>query len=264
MSRAKHRRPSPPRSPPPARPPPKFKLRMMSCRRKPPKPKKRPPPWRKPESVEICEEICDLERDIAIHSESPPSGAIDGQCQAHDEKLMTRECDKAGPGKPTTSWTRKRRPAASKKNVPWMKRHTVVDLSHEICDLERDILFHPDFPANTSTRDARALSRAAGRIARAEASQFREGRKPKKLARKQQQRYREGQRQASKMAPPQKPARPSPSRVLSDVDGDDTVCLLFIWVTALKIDAHTGYESRTDRPGFRSCCDSENGPPEAA
>ena len=177
---------------------------MSSSRPRPPKPKKRPPPWRKPESVEFGEEIRGLERDIAIHSDSP-SGADDGQSQAHDAQPRTRECDKAGPGKSTMSWTRKRRPAASKKSVPWMKKYTGVDLSHEICDLERDTVLHPDSPANTSTRDARALSRAAARIARVEASQVREGRKPQKLARKQQQRYREGQRRASKTAPIQKP-----------------------------------------------------------
>ena len=171
---------------------------MSSHKPKPPKPKKRPPPWRKPESVELGEEIRDLERDIAIHSESP-SGANDGQTQVHDAQPGTQERDKAGPGKPTMSWTCKRRRAASMRNpVPWRKKH-IVDLTHEICDLERDIALHPDSPAKTSTRDTRALSRAVGRIARVEASQVWEARKPKRAARKQQQ------RQASEMATPKNP-----------------------------------------------------------
>jgi hypothetical protein len=203
MVRARHRRPPPPPPPPPPLRPPrpsKFRVPIRRCqpdprkyprcimssfKPKPPKPKKRPPPWRKPENVELSEEIRDLERDIAIHSESP-SGANDGQTQAHNAQPGTQECDKAGLEKPTMSWARKRRSAASKKNpVPWRKKHTVVDLSHEICDLERDIALHPDSHANTSTRDARALNRAAGRIARVEASRSREACKPKKAARKQ-------------------------------------------------------------------------------
>src|ERR1700677_1509337 len=205
MVRARHRRPpSPPplRPPrPPKRPPPiRFRtahLRkyqsytMSSYKPKPPKPKKRPTPWRKPENVELSEEIRDLERDIALHSEAP-SGANDGQTQAHDAHPRAQECDKAGPEKPTTPWTRKRRSAASaKKPVPckplpfFPPVMRVVDLSHEICERERDIALYPDSPANTSARDARALNHAAGRIARVEASPVREARKPKKGARKQ-------------------------------------------------------------------------------
>ena len=185
---------------------------MSSRKFKPPKQKKRPPPWRKPEHVELSEEIRGLERDIAIHSE-PPFGATHGQTQAHDVQPGTQECDKAEPEKPTMSWTRKRRRAASMKNpVPWRKKH-LVDLGYEICDLERDIALHPDSPATgaayTSTRDARALSRAARRMALVGASEVREARKPKSAAQKQQQPavtcYREDPRRASEMATPQSP-----------------------------------------------------------
>ena len=80
-------------------------------------------------------------------------------------------------------------------------------------DLDRDIALRPDTPAtgaaDTSTRDARAVSRAARRIALVEASEVREARKPKSAAQKQQQPavtcYREDPRRASEMATPQSP-----------------------------------------------------------
>lgn len=181
---------------------------MSVSRPRPLKPKKRPPPWRKPENVELSEEICDLERNIAIHSE-PPSGGKGGQNQAHDIQPGTQECDKADPKKPTMSWTCKRWRATSLRNpIPWRKKH-LVDFSHEICDLERDIALHPDSPANTSIRDARALSHAAGRIARIEAIQVREAPKLNRAVQKRQQLdmacYHEGPCGTSKMATPQKP-----------------------------------------------------------
>jgi hypothetical protein len=158
---------------------------MSSNKPKPRKPKKRPPPWRKPENVELSKEIRDLECNIAIHSESP-SGANDGQTQDHNAQPGMQEYDNAGPEKPTMLWTCKQQSAASKKDpIPWRKKHTVVDLSHEISDLEHDITLHPDSPTNTSTCNARALNHAACHIAWVEASQVWEAQKPKKAVQKQ-------------------------------------------------------------------------------
>jgi hypothetical protein len=153
---------------------------MSAHKPKPPKPKKRPPPWRKPEGLELSEEIRDLERDIVLHSEAH-SGAKDD----HDERPGVQERDNAETEKPTTSWTRRRRPSSMRNPVPWRK-NTVVDLNQEVCDLERDIARHPHTPANTSTRGVRALNRAARRVARLGTAQAREAQgKPKRATRKQ-------------------------------------------------------------------------------
>ena len=206
MVRAKHMRPIIPKPLPTGHP--RRRLAMMTARaglvspklwskhqaKHRPKRKKWPPPWRKHEDVELGEEVRDLERDLAFHSEAH-SGAKDGQTQAHDERPGAQERDNAETETPTTSWTRRRRSTSTRNPVPKRNpvprknpvprsKNTVVDLSQEICDLDRDIALHPDISANTSPRDTRALNRAAARIARLEAAQVRESRKPKKAMRK--------------------------------------------------------------------------------
>ena len=166
MVRARHRRPP---SPIPERPKPRRRLATMSAsnsRQK--RKKKRPPPWRKPEDVELREEIRDLERDTQ-------SGTQDGQTQVHDER------DRA---EPWNSWVRRRKPSTTEKRVPWMKPSRAVHIRKEIRDLEHDIALHSDTSTSTSTRNARALNRAAGRNARLESAQVRETRRPKKASQK--------------------------------------------------------------------------------
>ena len=194
MVRAKHMRPIIPKPLPTGHP--RRRLAMMTARaglvspklwskhqaKHRPKRKKWPPPWRKPEDVELGEEVRDLERDLAFHSEAH-SGAKDGQTQAHDERPGAQERDNAEAEMPTTSWTRRRRSTSTRNPVPRSK-NTVIDLSQEICDLNRDIALHPDISTNTSPRDTRALNRAAARIAWLEAAQVQESRKPKKAMQK--------------------------------------------------------------------------------
>jgi hypothetical protein len=96
MVRARHRQP-PVRFPSP--PPRRHLGPRMSTMPRPPKPKKRPPHWRKPEDVELSEEVRDLKRDIALHSEAD-SGAKNDQTHAPDKHPGTQEHNKAGTERP--------------------------------------------------------------------------------------------------------------------------------------------------------------------
>ena len=89
-------------------------------------PKKRPPPWRKSEKVELSEELRDLERDIAKHSQpgiqEPQTG------------------NPASISSSTRSKTRRRQRLASAtkpapKKTTVQKQPQVID---DICDLEHD------------------------------------------------------------------------------------------------------------------------------
>ena len=190
MVRAKHMRPIIPKPLPSGHP--RRRLAMMTARaglvspklwpKHRPKREKWPPPWRKPEDVELGEEVRDLERNLVFHLEAH-LGVKDGQTQAHDERPGAQERDNAEAEMPTTSWTRRRRSTSTRNPVPRSK-NTVIDLSQEICDLNRDIALHPDISTNTSPRDTRALNRAAARIAWLEAAQVQESRKPKKAMQK--------------------------------------------------------------------------------
>ncbi|KAF8259270.1 hypothetical protein EI94DRAFT_1035559 [Lactarius quietus] len=115
MVRARHRRP--PSPPPPPPPPPQRRRPMMSAgahRFRTQKPKKRPPPWRKPEDVELREEIRDLERDIACHSEGA-KGASD-QNQAQNEQPGAQEPCPLEEGHSRGSQPRDPRPRARHRN----------------------------------------------------------------------------------------------------------------------------------------------------
>jgi hypothetical protein len=103
--------------------------------------KKRPPHWRKPEDVELGEEIRDLRRDVALHSEAE-SGAKSDQTQAPDKHPGTQERDKVETERP---------------------KDKVNDFGQE--SIECDIA-----SPNISARGIRALNRA-GRIARLDAAQ---------------------------------------------------------------------------------------------
>lgn len=129
-----------------------------------------PPPWRKPEDVELAEEIRDLERDNVLHSDAP-SGTMDGKIQAHGQQPETKECDEAETGGPMMSRFRRRRSTGFQRNGQ------VIDLSHEIRDLECDIALRPealvDMSVDSSARSARTLKRAVDRIARVDAAHAR-------------------------------------------------------------------------------------------
>jgi hypothetical protein len=71
----------------------------MSTMPRPPKPKKRPPHWRKPEDVELSEEVRDLKRDIALHSDAD-SGANNDQTHTRDKHPGTQELDNSGTERP--------------------------------------------------------------------------------------------------------------------------------------------------------------------
>ena len=90
------------------------------------KPKKRPPPWRKSERVELSEELRDLERDIAKHSQpgmqEPQTGNPASISSSTRSKTRRRQWSASAT-----------KPAPEKTTV--QKRLQVID---DICDLERD------------------------------------------------------------------------------------------------------------------------------
>ena len=107
-------------------------LAMMTARHSlsvPPKQKQRPPPWRKPEDEELREEICDLENDIAVHSEAH-SDVLEGRSLAHSEQPEVQECG----------------------------NDKVIDLSQETHNLEHDIV--PSL--HISSHGTRALKHVGG------------------------------------------------------------------------------------------------------
>jgi hypothetical protein len=83
----------------------RSKMCMMSAARQPVifKKQKRKPARRtrrKIRDIDLTKELCDLERDIALHStpeaSNPPSCTKDGRTLAHDEQLGTQRRDEPG------------------------------------------------------------------------------------------------------------------------------------------------------------------------
>jgi hypothetical protein len=111
------------------------------CKRRQASTKKEATHWRKPEDVELGEEIRDLRRDVALHSEAE-SGAKGDQTQAPDKHPGTQERDKVETERP---------------------KDKVNDFGQE--SIECDIA-----SPNISARGIRALNRA-GRFARLDAAQ---------------------------------------------------------------------------------------------